>query len=62
VGLAIVAAALKAGCGVCLTSCALVIRQEVLIAQPEFNQCKHVELETALALAQLRQNPVGEHT
>jgi hypothetical protein len=38
------------------------ICQQVLVAQPEFNQRKRIELTTALALAQLRQNLVGEHT
>jgi hypothetical protein len=33
-----------------------------LEAQPEFNQRKHLELATALALAQLRQNLVGKRT
>lgn len=37
------------------------IRHQVLVAQPEFNQRKRLELATALALAQLRQNLVGEH-
>jgi hypothetical protein len=32
------------------------IRQQVLVAQPEFNQRRRVELATTLALAQLRQN------
>ncbi len=31
------------------------------VAQPEFNQRRRVELATALALVQLRQNLVGEH-
>ena len=49
------------------TACAMpsfapTIRQQVLVAQPEFNQRKRVEFATALALAQLRQNVVGEHT
>jgi hypothetical protein len=43
-------------------SFASTIRQWVLVAQPVFNQRKRVELATALALAQLRQNLVGEHT
>jgi hypothetical protein len=34
----------------------------VLVAQPEFNQRKRVELATALALAQLRQDLVREHS
>jgi len=38
------------------------IRKQVLEAQPEFSQRKHVELATALALAQLRQNLVGKRT
>ena len=38
------------------------IRQQVLVAQPEFDQRRRVELATALALAQLRQNVVREHT
>jgi hypothetical protein len=42
-------------------SCASTIRQEVSVAQPEFNQHRRVELATALALAQLCQNLVGEH-
>jgi hypothetical protein len=33
----------------------------VLVAQPEFNQRTRVELATALALAQLRENLVGEN-
>jgi hypothetical protein len=43
-------------------SFASTIRQWVLVAQPVFNQRKRVELATALAPAQLRQNLVGEHT
>jgi hypothetical protein len=38
------------------------IRPQVLVAQPEFNQRRRVELATALALTQLHQNVVGEHT
>jgi hypothetical protein len=33
----------------------------VLVAQPEFNERKRVKFASALALAQLRQNLVGEH-